>query len=893
MKQLKLLSTLILSGALVACGGGSDSPSKPDLCDDLGFEGCNLGSSSAQSSSSSSTSSQGLSNNVVPFHEDFSAINALDFFSPGYKALDTVNPDDMNNAFYYSTSGLESGRMVVGDGKFTIGNARFTIGQTLVTEGTHLNPDAPPADYKVNTTTPGDVLVYPTTTTWGELDLSKNWKMSFCVVEWEHTGNSANNQLFQVMLDNNQSASGQSIHGDSRVKELNVANFTPGKRVEINVPGDVLVGGVSIDGVVENKGTATSFIQVRVPSAAVLTMADLWIGYQSDTSTEPSPDDCSAGTRVPGWNVPLPPVIATAPVLVAGNGQISVDWEAADRATEYTVAYNTVNSTTGATLISDITETETVITGLTNNTEYFVFVQGVNDGGSGEFSPGASATPVAPLVAPTTPTELTLEAGDQQLTATWNSVAGAETYTLAYNLVNDAVTGATLVEDIPADALSETISHTITGLSNGNSYYVFVKAMNAAGESDFTVAESAAPVAPAGGDQDYTWGFNPAAYQAIDGFFAAEFTTGGNNEVSTSEEVREADGLLIFLNSGTAIRYRGNDDRWNFNGRSWAEGDSVLVPAIGEAAPELRAYIGFPIDIGREVTLTVNYQQSSGGGVASGKIVLIGSDNTILAQQDALSGSDTISYTAPDGHSLTHIKVVYSREGAGGGGIHIGTVEKTYAASTGDIWTAEALALVGTADIAPSGSVTVNEESAVTLTSTGGNLSSSAHQLYFAHQQIEMSDFVFTARVASVEGATVASSNSYRFGLMVMSDLDTQVDYANLAGWADVGFYFSGTTTLVGSRANMKPDGSRTRTDINGLAIGHYFRIEVYDDGVNKRVRRLTSTDGVTFIQANSTTDFKATSETDSWYVGFYGAPGENEITVEFDNISIEPYVAP
>ena len=416
--------------------------------------------------------------------------------------------------------------------------------------------------------------------------------------------------------------------------------------------------------------------------------------------------------------------------------------------------------------------------------------------------------------------------------------------------------------------------------------------MNAAGESDFTVAASATPVAPAGGDQDYTWGFNPAAYQAIDGFFAAEFTTGGNNEVSTSEDVREADGLLIFLNSGTAIRYRGNDDRWNFNGRSWAEGDSVLTPAVGEAAPALRAYIGFPIDIGREVTLTVNYQQSS-GGVASGKIVLIGSDNTILAQQDALCGTDTISYTAPDGHSLTHIKVVYSREGAGGGGIHIGTVEKTYAADTGDIWNAEALALVGTADIAPSGSVTVNEESAVTLISTGGNLSSSAHQIYFAHQQIEMSDFVFTARIASVEGATIASSNSYRFGLMVMSDLNTQVDYANLAGWADAGFYIDGTLTLVGSRANMKPDGSRTRSNIDGLAVGHYIRIEVYDDGVNKRVRRLTSTDGVTFTQANSTTDFKATSDTDSWYVGFYGAPGENEITIEFDNISIEPYVAP
>lgn len=680
MKQIKLLSTLVLSGALVACGG-SGSPSTPDLCDDLGFENCNLTSSSAQSSSSSSSSSDGTAVNALPILEEFDAVNAVDFFSASYKELETVNPDDPSNAFYYSTSGLESGRMVVGDGKFTIGNARFTLGQTLVTEGTHINPEAPPADYRVNTTTSGTDIFLPTTTTWGEMDLSQNWKISFCVLEWEHTGSSPNNQLFQLMLDNNQSGSALSIHGDSRIKELNVTNFTPGKRVEINVPGDVLVGGVAIDGVIENKGTSSSFIQIRVPSAAVLTMDNLWIGYQSDTSTEPSADDCSAGTRVPGWNVPLPPIMSTAPVLVAGNGQISVDWETADRATTYTVAYNTVNSTTGATTISDITETETVITGLTNNTEYFVFVQGVNDGGSGEFSPSASAAPVAPLVAPATPTELTLEAGNQQLIATWASVDGAETYTIAYNLVNDAVTGATLVEAIPADALSETNSHTISGLSNGNIYYVFVKAVNAAGESDFTAAVSATPVAPAGGDQDYEWDFDASAYQAIPGFFTAAYDPSNTNTVTTSETVHEVDNLLVFLNDGTALRFRGNSNLWNLNGYSW-DGANNLVPAIGEAAPVLRAYIGIPVDSGREVTLSVTYKQTS-SSVASGKIVLIGSDNTVLATKDALAGTEVLEYTAPGGHALTHIKIIYSREGAGGGGIDIGPVTKTYTSASG------------------------------------------------------------------------------------------------------------------------------------------------------------------------------------------------------------------
>lgn len=895
MKQLKLISTLILSAALVACGGSSDSPSKPDLCGELGFEGCNLGSSSAQASSSSSVP-QGPSNNVVPFHEDFEAANALEFFSPSYKELDTVNSDDMNNSFYYSTSGLESGRMVVGDGKFTIGNARFTIGQTLVTEGTHLNPDAPPADYKVNTTTPGDVLVNPTTTTWGELDLSKNWKMSFCVVEWEHTGNSANNQLLQIMLDNNQSASGQSIHGDSRVKELNVGNFIPGKRVEINVPGDVLVGGTVIDGVVQNKGTASSFIQLRIPSAAVLTMDDLWIGYQSDTGTEPSADDCSAGARVPGWNIPLPPVIAIAPVLAAGNGQISVDWEVADRATSYNVAYNTANSTTGATVISGIKETEMVIPELTNNTQYFVFVQGVNDGGIGEFSPGASATPMAPLAAPAVPTNLMLEPDDQKIKVTWDSIAGAETYTIAYNLINDSEIDVSLIESIPAEPLSETISSTISGVVNGNIYYVFVKAVNAAGESDFTLAESATPMEPTGGAvntiinetfETTKEAFFTAGYKALisDPSLPMYFVEGGGSGITLDE----AAGIITIANGG----------RFTIG--------QVSDPAPADTTNTDTTIAG-DLDLSQPYTVIIKVLSAPETGTFQVYV-----DNNTTGQGNSIHGNNSRIYSAAassiadgseirlevDGEDIPFVGTANSfiqlrtDSSIGTEGIVISEIRiESQSGAATEVWTAEALALVGSADIAPSGSVSVNEETTVTLTATGGNLSSSAHQLFFAHQKIEMSDFVFTARIASVTGATTGNGNSYRFGLMVMSDINPPLDYASLAGWADAGFYVNSAGTLAGSRGNMKPDGSRSRSDISGLAVGDYIRIEVYDDGANKRVRRLTSIDGITFSQANSTTDFKATIETDSWYVGFYGAPGENEVTVEFDHISIESYIS-
>ncbi len=208
-------------------------------------------------------------------------------------------------------------------------------------------------------------------------------------------------------------------------------------------------------------------------------------------------------------------------------------------------------------------------------------------------------------------------------------------------------------------------------------------------------------------------------------------------------------------------------------------------------------------------------------------------------------------------------------------------------------WLPEALNMVGSSDIAPSGEVTENTDTAVTLTATGGNMSSSNHNLFFASQLVEMSDFMFTAQISSISGADLGVGNSYRFGIMIMENKTPVAAYSELPGWADAGFYVDGDpAALIGSRAQMKPDGSRSRSNITELEVGDYVRIEIYDDGTDKRVKRYYSKDGVDFIQANSTTDFKATAESDSWHVGLYAAPGENNVTIEFDNISIDPLVA-
>lgn len=490
MKKINIIRLSLLTAVLSACGGAG-GPSKPNVCSDLKLTHCDEVTIPVASSSSSASSEAPPVNAMLPLSENFAVSNATQFFNQAYKPLLNPNPQDPNNAFYYATSGLDAGRVVVADGKLTIGNARFTLGQRLQTTGTHIdpNPVTPIVDFKVGTTSDAAALNFPTSTTWGDLDLAHKWKISFCVPEAEALSGTTSNQQFMVYVDNNTSGSSFSIHGaKSLVKQLNVSAFVPGKRVEINVPGDILVGGKSIDSVLQNPGTTSSFIQLRVPSAGVVTMSQLWLGYQSDTSTEPSAASCTVGARVPNWNIALPPAVPVAPSFTPGNNQLTVSWPVAAGAVSYTLAWNTTNSPEGATLIEGVLGTSTTITGLQNGTTYYVFVKSVNTGGVSAYGPSAAGVPEAPAAAPATPTNLTLYGDSKRALVTWSPTEGAQSYALAVNTMNETST-ASVIGDITGTYKR------VNDLVNGTPYYFFVKAINAAGGSEYSAAKVITPLA--------------------------------------------------------------------------------------------------------------------------------------------------------------------------------------------------------------------------------------------------------------------------------------------------------------------------------------------------------------------------------------------------------------
>jgi hypothetical protein len=209
----------------------------------------------------------------------------------------------------------------------------------------------------------------------------------------------------------------------------------------------------------------------------------------SDFSTASSPVTPIASVTIPSVPVSL--------AVTAGDAQLTVTWPAVTGATSYEVYYKTTNDSSTATKFagdSNSADTTCIITGLTNGTSYYVWARAVNSIGSSDFSSAASpVTPIASVTIPSVPVSLAVTAGDAQLTVTWAAVTGATSYEVYYKTTNDSSTATKFAGD---SNLADTTC-VITGLTNGTSYYVWAKAVNSIGSSDFSSASSpVTPIAP-------------------------------------------------------------------------------------------------------------------------------------------------------------------------------------------------------------------------------------------------------------------------------------------------------------------------------------------------------------------------------------------------------------
>jgi len=198
-----------------------------------------------------------------------------------------------------------------------------------------------------------------------------------------------------------------------------------------------------------------------------------------------------------------PPATPAGLAATPGNGQVSLAWSASAAATSYHVKRST--SSGAETQISAPTSTSYTDTGLTNGVKYFYVVSAVNSGGESANSSEVSATPVAAVNPPATPTGLQATGGNAQVSLSWNASAGAA----SYNVKRSTTNGGPYSTSIASPTLT---NYTDATVSNGTTYYYVVSAVNTAGQSANSAQASATPAAPTA---NVTITVNPAQTKPI------------------------------------------------------------------------------------------------------------------------------------------------------------------------------------------------------------------------------------------------------------------------------------------------------------------------------------------------------------------------------------------
>ena len=169
--------------------------------------------------------------------------------------------------------------------------------------------------------------------------------------------------------------------------------------------------------------------------------------------------------------------------VTPGDGSVALSWSAVHNVTGYTVAYgpNAGSLTQSVT----VNRNSAAVTGLDNLKTYYFQVTAVNGDWQGAPSRVVSAMP-QPNGVPEAPSNIGLTEADQSLRLTWGSTKDASFYQVFYRPA-----GQSAFQQFGGNITGT--SATITGLVNGTTYEVAVKAGNQRGTGPYSATASGTP----------------------------------------------------------------------------------------------------------------------------------------------------------------------------------------------------------------------------------------------------------------------------------------------------------------------------------------------------------------------------------------------------------------
>jgi chitodextrinase len=258
-------------------------------------------------------------------------------------------------------------------------------------------------------------------------------------------------------------------------------NATPGNgQVDLSWSAPTSNGGAEIDYyVVYQNGT-----DVRHESGTSTVISGLQNGVSYSFTVAAHN---SAGTGSQSGPVSVTPssqiMVPGSPTALAGqpgNGQVQLRWSApADDGgadIDYYVVYQNGSD------VAHVTGTERTVTGLANGVAYDFAVAAHNSAGTGPVSEAVRVTPDASITVPGIPTGLNYTVSGDQVLLSWDAPDGIGGLNITGYRLYRGTTLATLVEI----ASVEGRTFLDTNVTNGQTYFYRVSAVNAVGEGDLS-----------------------------------------------------------------------------------------------------------------------------------------------------------------------------------------------------------------------------------------------------------------------------------------------------------------------------------------------------------------------------------------------------------------------
>jgi hypothetical protein len=220
----------------------------------------------------------------------------------------------------------------------------------------------------------------------------------------------------------------------------------------------------------------------------------------------------TAVTIVPATTPDAPGDLIATP----GNGLVDLSWSpppsnGGSNITGYSIYRGTAPG--GGTLLATVGDVyDYTDAGVSNGMTYYYAVSAMNAAGEGVRSSEVSATPAAAAAVPSSPQSLVAVIGNAQVALTWSAPSsdGGSAIT-NYAIYRGTAPG----EGTLLVTLGDVLAYTDTDVSNGQTYYYTVRAVNGVGAGPGSEEASAMPVAPSSND------FN---YELINGGTAVEIT---------------------------------------------------------------------------------------------------------------------------------------------------------------------------------------------------------------------------------------------------------------------------------------------------------------------------------------------------------------------------------